>query len=302
MIPITIKFQAFIPKSLGKSLLSYFQNHSHFNTLKNKDEFTRKIRNIDAKGYTWLPEPGNSFSHKYFATDDVEMFNHHSKHSTRLAIEITIDPKKIGNYHFPSEILKHDYHKNYGGTSSQHSGESHQIEAHIKKVPEMLDTGTAFVEMGNHYIGICSDTIKHKRSDEKPLDIKIKNSLSGTYFHQAGTGVDNDTTNIKVSASAGYPFAEPASPNIDFELEIELYKNLSNKAINVNIKGKHNDFPAYKLVIGHRTVYTHNPSDYGYTGPGFRNLWKSRSFNKTEWIRLKDRQVRNLKEKNTFGW
>ncbi len=31
MLPINIKFQAYIPKSLGKSLLSYFQFDPRFN-------------------------------------------------------------------------------------------------------------------------------------------------------------------------------------------------------------------------------------------------------------------------------
>ncbi|MEM0940819.1 MAG: hypothetical protein AAGI25_13650 [Bacteroidota bacterium] len=166
MLPISIKFQAFIPKSLGKPLLSYFQNHKHFNALKNEDEFVRNIRNIDAKGHTWLPEPGNYFSHKYFATDNVEMFHHHSEHSTRLSIHAEIDIIKIGNYGCGSEIFKHKYHKDWGGLSSQHSGLSHQVKAYIKKVPKMIDTGTAFIETTHHYVGIYSDTIRHKRSDE----------------------------------------------------------------------------------------------------------------------------------------
>ena len=280
MNPISIKFQAYIPKSLGKSLLSYFQNSEHFNSLTNKEEFIRKIRNIDAKGFTWLPEPGNSFSHKYFATDKVEMYHHHSEHSTRLAIQMEINPAKIGNMTRMDGIIKHDKHKfKYGGLNSQHSGLSHQVCAYIKKVPELVDTGSVFIETGHHYVGVCSDTISHDRSDELPLNIDIQNSLSGMYFHESGTVLKNDTTTIKVSASAGYPYAEPWSPNIDFELEIALCKNLANQSLNISVKGFHDSFPAYELVVNRNVAYSHNPSHYGHTGPGFTNLNTKKHFN-----------------------
>ena len=48
---------------------------------------------------------------KFFATDNVEMFHHHSEHNTRLAIHAEINPSKIGNYHFKSEIFKHPSHE-----------------------------------------------------------------------------------------------------------------------------------------------------------------------------------------------
>jgi len=254
--------------------------------LHNKEEFVRKIRNIDAKGFTWLPEPGNNFTNKYFATDNVEMFNNHSEHSSRLAISAEINPSIIGNMSKEDKIFLHNSHDNCGGINSQHSGLSHQVTAYIENVSKMIDTGAIFIEADNYFLGVCSDTIKSVRSFENPLNIEVQNSLSGMYFHQTGTRVDDDTTTIKVSASAGYPFAEPGSPNIDFALEIKIYKNYSSKSIQVNVKGFHNDFPAYELIIGNRIVYSHNPSDYCYTGPSFANLWKSRSFNKTEWIPL----------------
>ncbi|MDE1206855.1 hypothetical protein [Tenacibaculum larymnensis] len=280
MLPIIIKFQAFIPKSLGKPLLSYFQNSEHFNSLTNKEEFVRKIRNIDSKGFTWLPEPGNSFSNKYYATDSVEMYHHHSEHSTRLAIEMIIEPKKIGNYNFYNEIFKHPEHKKgKGNPFNQHSGESHQVCAYIKKVPELVDTGTTFIQTGHHYVGVCSNTISHDRSDELPLNVDIQNSLSGTYFHESGTVLNNDTTTIKVSASAGYPFAEPFSPNIDFELEFILYKNLANKSLSISVKGFHNNFPAYELIVNRNVAYSHNPSHYGHAGPGLINLNTRKYFN-----------------------
>ncbi|MCD8440949.1 hypothetical protein G1K97_10370 [Tenacibaculum finnmarkense] len=291
MFPLSIKFQAFIPKSLGKPLLSYFENTTRFRLLDNKEEFIRQLSSFNIQRHTWLPEPGSLSN--YYATDNVEMFNHHNEHTTRLAINAEIDLTKIGSYNFESEIFKHKRHKKQGGNNDQHSGLSHQVKAYIKRIPFYDDMPRASNK--DMYIGVCSE-LHSDRSDEDALDISISNSKKHS-FSDGG----NDTTTIKVSASAGYPFAEPFSPNIDFELEIELFKNLSSKSIDVQVKGWHNDFPAYELIIDDRAVYTHNPSDYGYTGPGFGNLTKSRDFQRTHTIYLNDWDIRTLKEKNKFG-
>jgi len=290
MFPLSIKFQAFIPKSLGKPLLNYFENTIRFRLLDNKEEFINKLTKFDNQGYTWLPEPGSLFN--YYATDNVEMFSHHSKHTTRLAINAEIDLTKIGNYNFVSELFRHDKHNfKYGGANSQHSGLSHQVKAFIKRIPFYDDMPRASDK--DVYVGVCSE-LHSDRSDEKPLNISISNSKRYSFSNGK-----NDTTTIKVSASAGYPFAEPISPNIDFEIEIELFKNLSNKSIDVLIKGWHNDFPAYELIVANEVIYTHNPSDYGYTGPGFGNLTKSRDFYKIYSISLDDWEVEYLKRKKS---
>lgn len=293
MLPISIKFQAFIPKSLGKPLLSYFQNTNYFNLLNNKEEFIKQLNSFNIQKHTWLPEPGSS--NNYYATDNVEMFQHHSEHSTRLAINAEVDLVKIGSYNFKNEIFKHDKHNfKYGGVNSQHSGLSHQVKAYIKRIPFYDDMPRS--SNRDIYIGVCNE-VHFDRSDELPLDISIRNSKKHSF-----SGEGDDTTTIRVSASAGYPFAEPFSPNIDFELDIELHKNLSSKSIDINIKGTHNDFPAYELVINDKVVHTYNPSDYGHSGPGLINLNTSRSFYTTEQIRLNDWEIKDLKDKKSFGW
>jgi hypothetical protein len=294
MLPISIKFQAFIPNSLGKNLLSYFEGTSRFRLLGNKEEFTRKIRLLDSKGYTWLPEPGGFLTNNYFATDNVDMYHHHSEHSTRLKVEAEIDFKKTGNYNFKSELFKHENHgKDWGGINSQHSGKSHQVKAYIKRIPFYTDMPR--VSDKDLYIGVCSE-MHSDRSEEDPLDISVR-SFKKHQFSDGG----NDATKIKVSASAGYPFIF-ISPNIDFELNIELHKNLSRGSIDMNINGWHNDFPAYELIVRDRVIYSYNPADYGHTGPNPNNLSKSRNFNKTESICLSDWEIRDLKQGKTFGW
>ena len=298
MFPITIKFQAFIPRSLGKPLRYYFQNHPQFNALVNKEAFVRKIENIGKKDFTWLPEPGNGLTQCYFATDNVEMSHHPSKHSTRLAIHLEIDPCKIGNMSSMDRIFKHKHGSDEVAINLQHSGLSHRVKAYIKKVPKLIDTSGTLIKTVHHYVGICND-IDIGRAKENPLDIKITNSK--TSFRQ----MYDDTTTIKIAASAGYPFIKIISPNIDFKLEIQLYKNLGSVgcgSIDISVGGEHNMFPAYELLIGDRIAYTHNPSDYGYTGPSYGGLWKSKSFCAMDAIRLRDWEVRDLENAQRTGW
>ncbi|MFL0102094.1 hypothetical protein, partial [Tenacibaculum maritimum] len=125
----------------------------------------------DIEKHTWLPEPGSLSN--YYATDNVEMFHHHSEHSTRLAINAEIDLTKIGNYNSESELFKHKRHKKQGDNNTQHSGLSHQVKAYIKRIPFYDDTPRASNK--DMYIGVCSE-LHSDRSDEAPLDISISNS------------------------------------------------------------------------------------------------------------------------------
>ena len=299
MLPISIQFQAYIPKSLGKSLLSYFEDQSSFNLLSNKEEFIRKLKAKDFGNVTWLPEPFNSLSDYYFATDDVDFHNHHSEHTSRLSLHAEIKPEKIGNYNLTDINFKHKRHKNMGGFNSQHSGDSHRVHAYIKRVSKgHIDTGTTFIDSGEfEYIGICSDSIDSMISLEAPLDVSIFNSKE-SYF----SSENNDVTTIKVKGSANYPFLGIIAPNIDFELSIVLHKNLDSKSITINVSGSHNEFPAYELIINDCVAYKYNPAIIGYTGPSLYNLSVSKYFSARESIRLDECQVNELLRENKYGW
>ncbi len=288
MLTIPIKFLAFIPRSLGKSLLSYFEGTSSFRLLKNKEEFTRKLRRLDSNGYTWLPEPLGFLTNHYFSTDNVDMYHPQGNHTARLAIELELDLKKIGNYHFGSEVFKHNKHGfKYGGIGSQHSGTSHQVKAYIKRIPFYTDMPRA--SQKDVYVGVCGD-LNTDRSDEVPLKTTVSNSKK--HFYTEGS---HDTTAINVKASAGYPF-DPLAPHIDFKLEIEVHKNLREGSVDLNIFGVHDYFPAYELIVRNRKIYSHNPSDYGHTGPGLINLNLRRNFRITESIRLSQWEIRDLRQ------
>ncbi len=301
MLSLKITFQAYIPKSLGKPLIYYFKKHKHFNPkdMINYDEFKRKLLAKSKLGSsTWIPEPFiGGIRNTFFATDNTDFHNHHTEHGKRLQITANIDLRKIGKFGVFDTIFTHKH----GKFNHQHSDKSHQVQAYIQKLPNYVDTGTTFIETDAVYKGVFIP--KHRRSIEEPLKTSIINKLTGTFFHQMGTRVENNTTIIKVSASAGYPFIWN-STHIDFELEIELIKDISSKNITVNIKGSHDDFPAYELLVNGLVKYNYNPARHGYTGPTPYNLGMvSRDFSITEWIGLSDHHINeNEKNNENFGW
>ena len=281
MSNINVKFQAYIPKSLGKPLIQYFENDWRFRPelVQNYQVFKQQLK-TKGKGRSWLPEPGNPiFSNYFFSTDSVDSHENHLDHDSRLSIEANFKPEKIGSYSSldKNSIFSHSDHS-YKVSGTQHSGLSHRIKAHIQATP-FYDEKPSSRDM---YVGICEE-LETKRSEEKPLKFEIKNLLSGSYIHLPSTKPKNETTIVKVSASAGYPFLAVA-PNIDFELKIMLFRDVFQKKTKISISGSHNNFPAYKLIVDGAIIYSFNPSKIGQTGPGLINLNTSMNFeSKTIW-------------------
>ncbi|EKT3967164.1 hypothetical protein NTJ12_002246 [Flavobacterium psychrophilum] len=304
MHTINIKFQAYIPKSLGKSLLSYFQSDSRFNPrdMLNYGEFKRNLENADRHGYKWLPEPGNFASNYFFGTDNVNFHNSHSKHDVRLSLNMNLEIARIGRFTLfdQNDIF---YHSSCGN-NNQHSDKSHRIEAFIRnKVPLYYGgSETGVVPTGMKYEGVCNGS-QSLASKEKPLKKSIRNTVSGTYFSQQGKSVKEDTTIIEASASAGYPFLEHFAQDIDFKIVAKLY--LNGKTVQISIDGEHNDFPAYELLIDNQVIYNYDPTKHGYSGPTPYNLgMASTKFRSSKSIHLDDWQVKSIeqsKEKNQYG-
>ena len=92
MLPLNFTLQAYIPKSLGRPLLSYFQNLPYFNSkqLTNYDQFKSNLESMDRLGGTWLPEPFPMTS-RFFMTDDSDFHKNHTKHSYRLRVKGKLD-------------------------------------------------------------------------------------------------------------------------------------------------------------------------------------------------------------------
>lgn len=308
MIPINIKFQAYIPKSLGKPLISYFENDWRFNpnNLSNYNAFRQSLQSIGSYK-NWLPEPGNTVSGCYYSTDDTDFHDHHSTHTVRLGVEASFKPEKIGNYSMFDKysIFGHTTHNKQQTGGTQHSDNSHRVEAYFKK-EQIYDYRPLSHET---YIGVCKPQLT-KRSEEKPLKISIRNDTSGTYYtFPNGNPPKNETTIVDVSASAGYPFTpESVTPNINFQLKIELYLIQSLKKVQISVSGWHNDFPAYELIIDGMVVYNYDPSKKGYTGPTPYNLGvATTNFSRVSWRQLTDFEMHRInflhkKSKSIYGW
>ena len=308
MLSINIKFQAYIPKSLGTSMLDHFKNHPNFNRndMINYDVFKRNLESCSAAN-NWMKEPGNFITDYFTATDDVDFHSKHNSHTKRMNFEAQIDLLGIGKFTIfdMAKTFKHQYHKDvaWKGNNQQHCDYSQRVEASIIKTPEYL--GNVPIKM--KYTGVFNRN-KSKRSDEKELVTDFSNSLSGTYFHNPNKMPENETTTISVSASAHYPYIKFIAPDIDFEVIIKLYLDINSKTIKITIDGTHNNFPAYELLIDDVVAYNYNPSAHGYTGPTPNNLGiQSTDFTIIRSIRLNDWDIGALEynhkfKKSVFDW
>lgn len=309
MCSLRIRFKAYIPKSLGKSLISYFEQKPLFNPkiLSNYHEFKSKLETIDSKGYSWLPEPGNFATGYYFSTDKIDFHNAHTaEHTSRLCLDLAFEGSKIGFYSMAdkSKIINHPEHEN-SNKYGQHSDESHRVEAYIKTVSNTVGGMNKVFDSTEpaRFEGVCNAMLS-KRSKEAAPEFYIKNKVSGTYFTNPGTKVKEDSTVVKASASAGYPFLETVSQNIDFNITATLY--LSNKTVEITVEGEHNDFPAYELLVDNEVLYNYNPAEHGYSGPTPYNLGiATTKFSVKTYRKLTDIEVKEFKlknSKNIFGY
>jgi len=64
-----------------------------------------------------------------------------------------------------------------------------------------------------------------------------------------------------------YPYLEPFAPNIDFSFKIHIYKRVGH--FDIEIIGRHNEFPCYELFINDSSVYKYQTK---WRGPNPINL------------------------------
>ena len=265
-----IGFRAFIPKSIGKPLLSYFQNHPYFPKLENRYEFEAMLRKFDRYGYHWIPEPGTSALGFFTTTDNVDLHDHGQQHSRRLGVELAIHPHKVGRYTKTDSIFIHRAHRDGSATNSTliHAGMSHRVLAKIMPVD-----GREGVE----FHGRIDKEIRSLRSKEHKLSYTVENGVHNTYFSKPGAKIANDGTKISFAGSAGYPFMpDVIAPNIDFEVNVRLTS--VNGGVKVEIDGYHNNFPAYELIVNGQLMYLYSPAANGQMGPTPINLNTGQKF------------------------
>ncbi len=307
MVPIVVHFNAYIPKSLGKTLMSYFENDPRFSSSKmlNYAEFKKQLLAVDSLGYRWLPEPLSSFSDNFFATDKVDFHNSHSAHGNRLSMTMNLDLQKIGRYSSRDKLAIFSHAHGKLGIAKQHSDASHRVKAYLREVKfydttSLRDTTPPKIQ----FEGICGK-VESKTAKEKPFqNVKITNAIKGVYLHGPKSTVSNDTSIIEASASAAYPFLESVSPNIDFTLKVEI--SLVGNKLTATFDGEHNHFPAYELVVNGKVLYNYDPAANGFTnGPTPNNLgnfpWDWVSFHKTVFRHLDDHELREIQANKKVG-
>jgi len=285
---ISIIFQAYIPAELGKPLIDYFKDNPSFspNLLSNYNEFRSNLLGTQTQGMKWIPEPiTGALASRYFSTDDSNFHSgKHKGHTARLKLEGTIDLSKVGKFSlFDISTMFYDKHNGRLSKDTQHSDESHCVAASIG-YDHYSRIGNIAIPTGKPK-GFFEKS-KPQRSKELQLNVQLKNDITGQYFAKKGTSLTSlyDTTTIKVSGSAGYPYLEPLSPNIDLSLKIKLVKTGSN--VLITIEGEHNKFPAYELVINNNVMYNYNPAKHGYKGPSPINLSQSATFTKKYLVKI----------------
>ncbi len=244
---VNFKFLAFIPGSLGTRMSN--QNIPFRNIAPNSADLNTWLRNIPG---TWKGEPGTYT--KFYKTDDREFTQ---AGTNRVLSEANLDLSSVGKYN--------EKRTNY---FTHLCDASHQCKAEVK------NHGEPKYPM---YYAYYSGPTQQRGTSQANVD-KVENKLTGTYFTTPGT-IIRDTTIIKTEASAGYPFAEPFSPNIDWEIRIEMYDRGSS--IRFNVSGYHNKFPFYELLVDNQSKYKFQSAS---TDPGLINLNSEHRFNITFYI------------------
>jgi len=270
MFPFNITFQAYIPKNSGKPLLHYFANDPRFrpDRMTNYEEFRRELTRLDVTRHHWLPEPlYNSLYDTYCSIDDGIFHSKgngkHPNHSTRLRFDLRIDPRKIGNYFFEPKMwyLPHQAHAD-GKAGMLHSDESHQVQAYIRPASGHIVTPRSG-PVALKYEGVCG-SVQAKRSTENPIQVTVWDKMSDSCGYRKPS-TKNDTTLFQIKSSAGYPLRTIVRPiDWDFTICVQLAER-SNTAY-IDVKGKHDKFPAYELLVDDTIIYTHAPTSLGFAG------------------------------------
>lgn len=246
---INIQFTAFISKELGKKLKDFFLKNQYIKIAVNKEGFLVDMQNVP--GY-WGEEPLSDlpFSKLYlfYKTDD-RSFKQAGTH--RLQLSASIDVSKIGLTSFYNRNTKY---------FQPTAGDSERYTIEFDRFADNRFTYSSKVENAN------------LTSDLELVYPTFKNSLFSSL-----NDILNSAT-IEASSSAGYPFTEPISPNIDIDLKVKILKTTDR--IYCYFTGTHNLFPCYELICNNKLIYTYDPIKFNRLGPNPINLNRSQTFEK----------------------
>lgn len=248
-----IKMCAFIPSSLGSSLRMCDLPKG----LSNQTAFDSQVRTIQGN---WLKEPYPSTV--FCGTDNREFGN--IQGSSRLAAynEKAIDLALTGRFS-----------KVFGRRSPL-----------FTKL--CSDSSRAFVQTSHHSLSVWEMNtypripyeggrfpVFEKRPSYGYIHLQSKKRGEAEQNWDLITDINTDYSKIEVKTSAGYPYLEPFSPNIDFNFTINVHRTSDN--YQVEIIGCHNEFPCYELYINGLSVYQYKTK---WQGPNPVNLNRNFSF------------------------
>lgn len=265
-------YQSFIPQSVGRPLTEIFRGHPYLNRqdLVNYDEFMNFLRQMDTNGRlsgeggTWIaePPPFSTIKGTFAMTNDGEFATNGTlrRHTTnKVRIEGSIDLREIGQMsplRPPIQVPP--------------AVRAFQCRAAIVPQTSNLNVGYPGVRLATgKYVGVyeyAKPAISHISGS-----VHVENKSEGTYLTRPGTPVTDlfDTTIVTIRASGSYPFVLMA-PNIDMFLTIKLRRQ--GGGITITFEGRHDQFPAYELLVNGVSKRQWNPVAHGQFGPNPINL------------------------------
>ena len=248
-----IRMCAFIPKSLGSSISMYDLPKG----LVNQSSFDHEVKRIAG---SWLKEPYPSIV--FCGSDNREFGNMNGTSRLYAFNEKPINLAFIGRFR-----------SIYG---QKHQLFNKKCDASARVFVQLAYSKLSITEMDKFpkipYQGGRFPVIEKQKQYGY---VHTQSPMTGIADQDLDTITDlnSNFSKIKVKTSAGYPYLEPFSPNIDFEFTI-IMRRLSDK-YEVEIIGCHNEFPCYELYINDSVVYKYMTAGHG---PNPVNLNRSFSF------------------------
>jgi hypothetical protein len=110
-------------------------------------------------------------------------------------------------------------------------------------------------------------------------EVKMEEQLAPATSSESGADSQNFSRR-DVKAAASYPFSG-AAPDIDIKVEWHLRLDPASGKVHVTVKGKHDQFPFYEVLVNSKSLYQYIPANDGKDGPGPVNLNSTHKFEAT---------------------
>ena len=246
---------AFIPKSLGKP----FKTIALPKNLVNQKSFDLQAAKIS--GF-WLPEPYPATV--FCETDNREFGDFNGTNRLYAYNDIKLDLNMTGQF-----VRNYGRLANLFQKKCDPSGRAFVQFANRSLTAREMDMVPKIPYQGGGSKFILVDRRRKYGYLQPPKFLRGE----AKQFQDIVNDVNPNHSILKVKSSAGYQLLEPFSPNIDFIIEINIYR-LSD-CYRVVVNGEHNMFPCYELYINNQVVYKFKSK---YTTPSPINLTSSTSF------------------------